>query len=227
MKNLILIADDEPNIRLMLRTCLETDGFNIVEAADGKAALAAVGKHAPDLMILDLWMPPPGGMVVLQTLHDENKLAGMRVIVLTAHGSISAAVQALKLGAFDFLEKPITPDPLRLAVARAYEDPRALDLAPEPDRDLLLCRVRTALRLNQLDRAEAQLLKIATVYADDPEYLNLVGVFHEKNCRFKDATHYYGKAFAANTHYQPAHHNLHRLKKLEESGHSETPYDLG
>jgi Flp pilus assembly protein TadD len=87
--------------------------------------------------------------------------------------------------------------------------------------------VRTALRLSQLERAEAQLMKIGTIYANDPEYLNLVGVFHEMHRRLKEAKSFYGKAIATHKHYEPAQHNLQRIYELEEFGQSQKQFDLG
>jgi DNA-binding NtrC family response regulator len=111
----ILIVDDEPNVRFVFRTALESDGYAVAEAGDGESALAWLGSHAADLVLLDLQMAGLGGMETLLRL----RLSGNRtpVVVITAHGSAPDAVSAMKLGAIDFLSKPLTPSDLRNVVA--------------------------------------------------------------------------------------------------------------
>src|SRR5580698_5949335 len=97
----ILVVDDESNIRLMLRTSLESEGYAVTEAADGREALDEIHRSTPDLVVLDLNMPRLDGMAVLEQMkHDGPR---PRVIVLTAFGSIATAVKATRLGALDFL----------------------------------------------------------------------------------------------------------------------------
>jgi DNA-binding NtrC family response regulator len=117
----ILIVDDEPNVRLMLRTALESVGHAVLEAGDGRTALEQLRGPGPacDLVVLDLLMPRMDGMELLRRLRAEN--ITVPVVILTAHGSIPEAVEAMKLGAIDFLSKPITPDALRRMVAEVIE----------------------------------------------------------------------------------------------------------
>jgi DNA-binding response OmpR family regulator len=109
-----LIVDDEPNVRLMLRTTLESSGYRVLEAADGLAALAQLERSPCDLVLLDLRMPKLDGMGTLARLRERGHATP--VVMLTAHGSIPDAVAAMKLGAIDFLTKPITPGELRAVV---------------------------------------------------------------------------------------------------------------
>lgn len=113
----ILIADDEPRIRLALRSCLEAEGYRVQEAADGYEALDVIVRCAPDLMILDLAMPTLDGMRTLSELQSVHGQLKPRVIVLTAWGSEPALLKAIGLGAELFLEKPIDPETLRRAVS--------------------------------------------------------------------------------------------------------------
>jgi DNA-binding NtrC family response regulator len=117
----ILIVDDEPNVRLMLRTALESVGHAVLEAGDGRTALEQLrGPGAAcDLVVLDLLMPRMDGMELLRCLRAEN--ITVPVVILTAHGSIPEAVEAMKLGAIDFLSKPITPEALRRMVGEVIE----------------------------------------------------------------------------------------------------------
>jgi DNA-binding response OmpR family regulator len=110
----ILIVEDEPNVRLVFRTTLESNAYMLSTAEDGETALRWL-EHSPyDLVLLDLQMPGLGGMEVLKRLRGTGH--GVPVVIVTAHGSIPDAVQAMKLGAVDFLTKPVTPGALRAVV---------------------------------------------------------------------------------------------------------------
>jgi DNA-binding response OmpR family regulator len=116
----ILIVDDDPGIRLSLRATLEADGCDVFTANDGRAAIEALRCHRFDLAILDLSMPHLDGLQVLKELQAMRQAdSTLAVMILTAYGSISAAVDAARYGAADFLHKPISPDALRAAVQRA------------------------------------------------------------------------------------------------------------
>src|SRR5207248_3354516 len=115
----ILIVDDEPNVRLVFRTALESLHDEIVTAEDATAALEALAGASFDLVLLDLNMPVMGGMEVLRRLREGGN--DVPVVIVTAHGSIPNAVEAMKLGAIDFLTKPIAPDALRRTVAEMLD----------------------------------------------------------------------------------------------------------
>jgi DNA-binding NtrC family response regulator len=115
----ILVVDDEPNIRLTFRTALESAGWPVAEAADGQSALDALRQSSYSLVLLDLRMPGLDGMETLRRMRDEQ--IGVPVVMITAHGSIPDAVEAMRLGAIDFVSKPVTPEALRRAVAEILE----------------------------------------------------------------------------------------------------------
>jgi two-component system response regulator FlrC len=122
----ILIADDEANLREFIGDTLRLDGHDIVEASDGREALRRLDERGFDLVITDLRMPGADGMTVLKKVRADQP--EVEVIVLTAHGSVDNAVEAMKAGAFDYLQKPLGgPDELRLVAARAIERRRLLD----------------------------------------------------------------------------------------------------
>ena len=128
----ILIADDERRIRLALRSCLEAEGYEVQEAADGLEALDAILCSPPDLMILDLAMPNLDGMRTLSQLQGVHGQLKPRVIVLTAWGSGPAMLKAIGLGADLYLEKPLDPQTLR----RAVEEVLARSTQQQLDGDL-------------------------------------------------------------------------------------------
>ena len=116
----ILVADDEPGLREFLKDALELDDHVVVTAADGKAAAKLLDERGFDLVITDLKMPGLDGMALLRKVRAEQP--EVEVIVMTAHGNVDNAVEAMKLGAFEFLQKPISgPDELRLLAQRALE----------------------------------------------------------------------------------------------------------
>lgn len=119
MKFTILIIDDEKNIREGLAANFEMEGYNVKLAENGQEGLNFVSKGDIDLVITDLRMPGISGEEVLRKITTETP--GIPVIVLTGHGSIDAAVDAMRNGAYDFLTKPLNLDQLTLIVKRALE----------------------------------------------------------------------------------------------------------
>jgi PAS domain S-box-containing protein len=121
---LILVVDDEPTILRLVKRLLEPGGYLVDIAANGKEALAALQAHPYDLVLTDMMMPEMGGMELMQYLqvHHPETL----VIVFTGFASYQDAVVAVKLGAFDYLPKPLQPEILRHAIARALEYQRLL-----------------------------------------------------------------------------------------------------
>jgi len=118
----ILVADDDPDIREILRDALVSLGARIVTAEDGQACLNRFDKFAPNLVLLDIEMPVKNGLQVLRELGQRGSEA--TVIMITAYGTIERAVQAMKQGAFDFITKPFDLDHLALTVAKALERQR-------------------------------------------------------------------------------------------------------
>ncbi|HET6361406.1 MAG TPA: sigma-54 dependent transcriptional regulator [Gemmatimonadota bacterium] len=128
----ILVVDDEPGIRQALRQMLEYEGYQVRDAKDGPSALAAYSEDPPDLVLLDIKMAPMDGLDVLDRLRAKDP--DVVVVMISGHGSVETAVEALKRGAFDFLEKP-------------------------PDREVVLKRISNALAERELERENAELRK--------------------------------------------------------------------
>lgn len=116
----ILVVDDEEGIRSFLADSLMTEGHDVVEATDGNHALTLLRQQAFHVMITDMRMPGLDGMTLLQ--KAKAQLPEMEVVVLTAYGTVKTAVEAMKMGAIDFLQKPLSgPDEIRMIAARAIE----------------------------------------------------------------------------------------------------------
>jgi len=115
----VLIVDDEPNLRKILSAQLTRDGYDVLTAEDGEQGLHLLREHHIDLVITDLKMPKVDGMTLLKrALEEEPELP---VVLVTAHGTIDTAVEALKRGAFDFVTKPFDKDEVRQIVAKALK----------------------------------------------------------------------------------------------------------
>ncbi|HEX3158838.1 MAG TPA: sigma-54 dependent transcriptional regulator [Gemmatimonadaceae bacterium] len=116
----VLIVDDEPNIRRMVGALLGAEGYEVREASGGRAALGAVQEAEPDVVLLDLMMPGElDGLGVLAQLHATHP--GLPVVMMSGRAELGDAVRATKLGASQFLEKPLTPEGVLLALAAAIE----------------------------------------------------------------------------------------------------------
>src|SRR5262249_2408198 len=134
----ILVADDEPNLRRVLSAILAREGYEVVQATDGEEALALLDPTT-SAVITDLRMPRRDGMDVLRQVVTDHP--DVPVIIITAHGSVDSAVEAVKLGAFDYIEKPFEQEEIRRVVAKAVKQseaqrkaPRTLDMRDETAR---------------------------------------------------------------------------------------------
>ena len=134
----LLLVDDEEYIRSTLGGALQDEGFQVRTAADGSGALSALAEQAPDLVLLDIWMPGPDGIEVLGKIKE--RYPDLPVIMISGHGTVETAVKATKLGAFDFIEKPLSLDKVILAIRHALdlsqltqEYRRLKQLHPEPE----------------------------------------------------------------------------------------------
>ena len=116
----VLVVDDEEGIRSFIREALESEGHEVSEAPDGMAAARTLERQSFHLMISDLKMPGLDGLALLE--RARTAVPEMEVVMLTAHGTVDSAVQAMRLGAFDYLTKPLSgPAELRLIAERALE----------------------------------------------------------------------------------------------------------
>jgi two-component system nitrogen regulation response regulator NtrX len=122
MKPTILIVDDEPGVRTALSGVLSDEGYEVEAVASGEACLERVARGAIDLVILDVWLPGMDGLATLARLRDRQ--VDVQVVLISGHGNIESAVRAIKLGAFDFVEKPLSLDKTVLVVRNALRQRR-------------------------------------------------------------------------------------------------------
>src|SRR5262245_22462658 len=131
-KSLVLVVDDESDIRASLRMILEYEGYAVAEASSGEEALDRMDVERPDVIVLDVKMPRMDGLEVLARVKQLD--ASPPVIVVSGHGTIATAVEATRLGAFDFIEKPLGRDRVLVVVRNALEQGRLVS----ENRDLKL-----------------------------------------------------------------------------------------
>jgi two-component system nitrogen regulation response regulator NtrX len=115
----VLIVDDEEGIRESLSGILEDEGYNVLTASSGEDALAIAKEHMPDIVFLDVWLPEMDGLETLSRLKEID--ANIPVIMISGHGNIEIAVKATRLGAYDFLEKPLSLEKVVITAKRALE----------------------------------------------------------------------------------------------------------
>jgi len=222
----ILVVDDEQNIRLLLRSTLESDGFTVSEAASGEEAIDSIEHANPALVLLDLWMPRSDGMMVLEYLNQKPPEQRPRVIVLTANSRVPVVVKAMRLGASDFLEKPTTPEDLRISVAAALEETAdAAEQEPQtpqtPRRgeklSPTLARIRHAVWNQDIHFIEHTLGALFRKAWAEPAWFNLLGAVFEAEGNRGAAKTFYQKAVNVPGGCEAAARNLLRLENPGEN----------
>ena len=117
----LLIVDDEKDIRSLMEEIFIEEGYQVETAANGVQAQNAWRSFLPDLIFLDVWMPDIDGISLLKQMQDEGVLENTKVIMMSGHGTIETAIEATRLGAYDFLEKPLSLGKLIVTAERAIE----------------------------------------------------------------------------------------------------------
>jgi UDP-3-O-[3-hydroxymyristoyl] N-acetylglucosamine deacetylase len=122
MNELVLIVDDEAGILTALSQLLNDEGYLTLTTRSGEEALQLYAKERPDVVLLDIWLPDRDGLEILQTLLDTDPHAA--VVMMSGHGTVPTAVKAIKMGAHDYLEKPLSDEPTLAAVEAASDERR-------------------------------------------------------------------------------------------------------
>jgi DNA-binding NtrC family response regulator len=117
----ILVVDDEPDIRELVKEILEDEHYSVTSAADGAAARRAYNARRPDLILLDIWMPDVDGITLLKEWQGGDEPMPP-VVIMSGHGTVETAVEATRLGAYDFLEKPLSMAKLLITLRHALDD---------------------------------------------------------------------------------------------------------
>ncbi len=116
----ILVVDDEPDIREIVREILEDEGYDVAVAENAQTAREQFTQHNPELVLLDIWMPGTDGISLLKEWHEQE--IDTPIIMISGHGNVETAVEAIRFGAYDFLEKPLSTAKLLVTVQRALQN---------------------------------------------------------------------------------------------------------
>jgi DNA-binding NtrC family response regulator len=214
MAERVLVVDDERNIRLTLSMVLEGMGLAVETAVTGEEALEKLEQRAPNLVLLDLRMPGIDGMEVLRRLAGRRP--DVKVIVITAHGTVASSVEALKLGAVDFLQKPFTPEEIRTVCTEVLRR-NHLDERTNDYRELLSLAKRAASE-QAFEAAKEHLKRAIAREPNRPEAFNLLGMILEVQGQKREALTNYRAALDFDGTYEPARQNLQRATALRRGG---------
>lgn len=211
----ILIVDDEKNIRFTLSQALESLGAPVTTAINGEEALQKLEENEFGIVLLDQMLPGMSGMTVLRKIRE--RWPKTRVIIITAHGTIELAVEAMKLGAVDFLQKPFVPHEIRELVTKV----KKRDELEKGD----LADYKTLIELTKRHIADGDYIAAGEVarkaIASDPghaEAYNLYGAIYEMEGRLLEAQKFYRAAFNIDPTYKPSLANLERSTTWKKQG---------
>ncbi|HOZ49753.1 MAG TPA: response regulator [Candidatus Hydrogenedentes bacterium] len=209
MKNKsVLVVDDEKNIRLALSQALVPMELDVETAVNGEDALQRVQSKEFHLMLLDLKMPGMDGMEVLRRLAELRP--DIRVIIITAHGTVSSAVEAMKLGAVDFIQKPFSPKEIRDLV-QSVLDREALELSRVKDYTGHVEWAKRCIQERRFPAAEEHVRHAIGADASRAEAFNLMGALLEIRGDDRGARLNYRVAYTLDPAYEPARTNLDRI----------------
>jgi len=216
MKNeSILVVDDEKNIRMTLSQSLEPLKIAVQTAVNGEEALQKLRESTYRLVFLDLKMPGMDGMDVLHRIKEE--WPKIRVIIITAHGTIESAVEAMKLGAVDFIQKPFSPGEIRELTTRVLER-EVLDEEGAVDYHSLIELTKRHITDRRFADARETTRKAIAADPTQPEAYNLLGALFEIKRNWLEAQKFYRAALDVDPTFKPADKNLERTASWYKFG---------
>ena len=204
----VLIVDDEIYIRMTLSFALEKLNFSVDTAASGTEALEKLAARSYAVMLLDLRIPGIDGMEVLKRLPEIRP--EVKVVIITAYGSVEAAVEAMKLGAVDFLQKPFDPEEVRKLVSSLL-DQSSQETSRDREYEGYLELASKRIGKGEFDAARVYAHKAISINSNRPEAYNLLGGLYEARSNRLEAEKNYRVALALTPSYQPAQKNLDRV----------------
>lgn len=214
-KKPILIVDDEKNIRLTMLQSLEPLGIEVQAAVNGEEALQKLREGPFGLVFLDLRMPGMDGMEILRQIKDD--WPKIRVVIITAHGTIESAVEAMKLGAADFVQKPFSPREIR-ELATLVLEREALDDATAVDYRALIELTKRHITDRTFAAARESVRKAIAADPGQPEAYNLLGALLEIKGDWVEAQKFYRAALDIDPTFKPASANLDRTTSWHKFG---------
>jgi DNA-binding NtrC family response regulator len=211
----ILIVDDEKNIRLTLFHALEDSDLDIDSAINGEEALSKLKEKTFNMILLDLKLPGMDGMEVLRRVRASYP--EVRVIIISAHGTIESAVEALKQGAVDFIEKPFVPREIRELVSKVIERERISKQNAESYPTLIELAKKSIWEGDTISAFEFT-RKAISQDPYRPEGFNFLGALEEMSGNMIEAQKHYRTALSLDPTFDPAKKNLSRATSWEKKG---------
>ena len=212
-KQPILVVDDEKNIRLTMSQSLEPLDMTVQTAASGEEALEKLRSGLFGVVFLDLKMPGMDGMEVLRRIKKD--WPKIRVIIITAHGTIESAVEAMKLGAVDFIQKPFSPVDIRELAKSVLEE--TLDKERTVDYRALIELAKRYITDRSFADARKTVRKAIAADPGQPEAYNLLGALLEMDGKLFEAQKFYLAAMDIDPKFKPARANLKRTTSWKKS----------
>jgi DNA-binding NtrC family response regulator len=206
----ILVVDDERNIRNNLGMVLEAEGYKVDKASNGDDALLRVKEGLYDIAFVDIQMPKMDGLELLRYLRGLRPK--MSVVMLTAYGTVSRAVEAMKLGAVDFLEKPFDPKTIQLLCQEILERQK-IGTSGTVDELLHLAELARGRKAYVEARVYLKIAMQRDLARPEPYYQ--LGELSESDDHTSHAVHYYYMALDAQSTFQPARDALKRLGRFD------------
>jgi DNA-binding NtrC family response regulator len=203
----ILIVDDEKNIRMTISQALADMDVSTDTAVNGEEALSKLKETDFGIILLDLRMPGMDGMEVLAKLRKDRP--DIRVVIITAHGTIESAVEAMKLGAVDFIQKPFTPKEIRHLVSKIIKR-ETLDEEKSRDYETCLELAKRCVSDRHFAAAEEHVRKAISVDSSRAEAFNFLGALCEIRGDKVEGQKNYRAALSLDPTYKPAQVNLSR-----------------
>jgi len=204
----ILVVDDEKNIRVTLAQCLADAGHEVDLAVSGEHALEKLEAGEYDLVLLDIKLPDLDGVEVLRRI--KHRRPDQAVVMITAYGTIETAVETMKLGALDYLQKPFTPEEIRNVVATVLARQQVSEDEAQQSFQAALEYAKGCLNRARPEEAVPHLKRAVSLNPDNPEPYNLLGLVAELRGDLLEALKMYRAALAVDPSYRPALANLER-----------------
>jgi len=220
--NKILIVDDEKNIRMTISQALTDMDVETDSAVNGEEALSKLKDTEFGLVLLDLRMPGMDGMEVLEKLREDRP--DIRVVIITAHGTIDCAVDAMKLGAVDFIQKPFTPKEIRYLVSKIIKR-ETLDKEKSQDYESCLELAKRCVADIHFEAAAEHMRKAVSIDSSRPEAFNFLGALYEVKGDKLEAQKNYRAALSLDPTYKPAQNNLSRSTGAKPDASKKITFD--
>lgn len=216
MNKNILIIDDEKNIRMTLEKSLTNEGYEVDSAINGENGLEKLKENEYPVILLDMNLPGINGIEVLRKINELD--FNTRVIMITGYGNVETAVEAMKLGAVDYLRKPFKPEDIGDLVEEVFQRYELEKDEYEAEGfSEYLNMAKAEVNNHNFERAVELLKKATSIDPEKPEPFNLLGIIYEMRNNQPEAMKMYRTALSLDPTYTPANENLDRAGDMNTS----------